>query len=67
MIDLISEGLFGSFSAIIFTISIASLFLFSCLVMLFPGKRQWVISKAPSLLREFLRRKQGFTVQEQNV
>ena len=50
MIDLISEGLFGSFSAIIFTISIASLFLFSCLVMLFPGKRQWVISKAPSLL-----------------
>lgn len=50
MFNLIIEGLFGTFSAMIFTISIVLLFLFSCLILLLPAKRQWVISKAPSLL-----------------
>ncbi len=50
LFELIVGGLFGTPSATVFTISIIVLFLFSCLVLLLPNKRQWVIGKAPSLL-----------------
>ena len=50
MFDLIIEGLFGTVSATVFTISIIFLFLFSCLVLPFEDKREWVFSKAPALM-----------------
>ena len=50
MKQLIIEGLWGTESAKIFTVAIVSLFAFSCVMSLFPGKRHWVINKAPSLL-----------------
>ena len=50
MKQLIIDGLCGTESAKIFTVAIVSLFVFSCMMSLFPGKRHWVINKAPSLL-----------------
>ena len=50
MKQLILDGLWGTDSAKIFTIAILALFSFSCLMLLFPSKRRWVINKAPSLL-----------------
>lgn len=48
---MIIGGLFGTFSARIFTAVIGFVFLFSLLVLIFrPSSRAWIISKAPGIL-----------------
>lgn len=48
--NMIWDGLWGTLSATIFSITILTLFFISGIIAIFPSKRAWVVSKAPSLL-----------------